>query len=127
MAFLLLLLSSGLTIVHHACEMETRLCCAAMQFPGTMDGAKPSHGLALSSVPMSCCRNLVAGGLTTINALIEKQTKTEDQKLDLAPVLCDLSTVSAVRPVSPRFSLPLSEWNDPPPVEKYVLFASLLI
>ena len=126
-AVLLLAVSSGFTVAHHACQMEQKQCCDSMPFGGPMGGALPSPGPSVGSAAMSCCLSVVGGGLNNLTALFEKQIKIESQKSTLIPLHLDFVACASQPNVEVQFLTQSSQAASPPSVEKYVLFASLLI
>jgi hypothetical protein len=76
---------------------------------------------------MACCANTLIGGLNSLTALFEKQIKTGDQKLLVAPLHMDYSALISHPSTEIRFFTQRIQAASPPSVEKYVLFASLLI
>lgn len=126
-AVLMLAVSSGFTVAHHACQMEQKQCCDSMPSGGTMDGTSPSQGPSVGSTATSCCVSIVSGGSYNFTALFEKQSKIESQKFTLAPLQSDFVACPSRANVDVQFLTQSSQAASPPSVEKYVLFASLLI
>ncbi len=127
LALVLLAVSSGFTVAHHSCLMKQSQCCDAVASGGPMGNSRPIDGTSISRPSLSCCATTVSGGLSAILALIEKQSSAVDHRLTVAQLHFDFS---------PLFSSPTTEYthftqglqtSPPPSVEKYVLFASLLI
>jgi len=107
--------------------MEQRQCCDTMASGGRMDATLPSEGASIEQAIMACCTNAITGGLHNLTALFEKQSKTEDQKLSPAISERDLSSQFSYPATEIRFFIQRTQAASPPSVEKYVLFASLLI
>ena len=126
-ALLLLAVSSGFTVVHHACLMEQRQCCDAMASGGPMSSAAPSDGPSIQQASMSCCTSTISGGPNNLTALFEKQGKTEYQRLTVAPLVLDFSSWFSHPNTQVPFFAQRTQAASPPSVEKYLLFASLLI
>ena len=126
-AALVLAVSSGFTVAHHACLMEQKQCCDSMPSGGPMGNTTPSQGPSIEQASMSCCASTISGGLSNITALFEKQSKTGDQKLTVIPFHLDFSTQLSHPSTDIRFFTQRIQAASPPSVEKYVLFASLLI
>lgn len=126
-AVILLGVSSGFTIAHHACQMEQKPCCDSMPSGGPMGLALPSQGPSVGNAGMSCCASTISGGLSNLTALFEKQSKTGDQKLTVIPFHLDFSTQLSHPSTEIRFFTQRTQAASPPSVEKYVLFESLLI
>ena len=128
-AFLFLVASSGFTTLLHICTMEAAECCDP-------SGASDHHGCPSEPIdqPISgssiqnvddCHINSVVGGLASLQALLEKDIKTQNS--DILSVL--ISTFVPVAPISNTSSLtyPYSQSVSPPSVEKYVLNETFLI
>jgi hypothetical protein len=126
-ATLLLAVSSGFTVAHHTCLMEQKQCCDSMPSGGPMSGTTPSQGSSIEQASMSCCASTIIGGPNNLTALFEKQSKSSDQKLIVAPVHIDYSALISHPPTEVFFLTHRTQAASPPSVEKYVLFSSLLI
>ncbi len=128
-AFLFFVASSGFTTLLHICTMEASECCdtsgasdhAACPNP---EKSSPVAGTAIKNAD-DCHINAVAGGLSAIQALLEKDGKT--QKVVVLSVLA--STFVSLAPINntSSFTYSYSEGVSPPSVEKYVLNETFLI
>ena len=92
-----------------------------------MGSRTPSDGPSIQQANMSCCTSTISGGLNNLTALFEKQSKTEYQKLTVAPLVLNFSAWFSHPNTEAPFFAQRTQVALPPSVEKYVLFASLLI
>ena len=127
-AAVLLVASSGFTIVLHSCLMEGASCCDAMAAGGPMHAGRDraADGVHLSKVPSSCCESTLVGGLNGSTAAIENQAAPHDLKGVLAVAGPALSGGQA-EAGSPILAFRQFRPPDPPPCGLYISNAALLI
>lgn len=143
MAVLFFVGTSGFTaILEHCCcseesakHMEADKCLepsAMMEHTETdhassMEECLPPTSPTIAATGNACHTKIVAGGLSSLLSLLEKEIKLQDSKLQIGNL--SLSVSDLVIPVTTTAksysSLNLS--SSPPSVEKYVLNASFLI
>jgi hypothetical protein len=128
-AFLFFIASSGFTTILHICTMEASECCDTSGASGHQACPNPEMSSPVSSASIQnaddCHINAVAGGLSAIQALLEKDSKT--QNVEVLSVLA--STFVSLAPVNNTswFTYSFTESVSPPSVEKYVLNETFLI
>lgn len=127
-AFVFFLASSGFTTILHICAMEACECCdtsGARDHDACPDKpALPVAGTSIQNVD-DCHINAVAGGLSAIQALLEKDIKA--QNVNTLSVLISTFVSLAPSTNTSSFTYSYSESVSPPSVEKYILNATLLI
>lgn len=128
LASLVIVASSGATVLLHRCQMEAASCCAP-NLPSEQDGCE--EPVAAQSGPVfksdfTCHVNVIVGGLALKQALLEKGNK---QSSDVG-VVVQVATFflrGLVRSENPSYAFFAARTVSPPSVEKYVLFDSFLI
>ncbi len=126
-AVFLLAVSSGFTVVHQACFMETMSCCGTMDAGGPMHNNVPSRGPSVAQTDMPCCTSRISGGLVNLIALFEKQNYSDHQKFTVVPLHVDFFPTIPCLNSETSYSTESTRTSSPQPVGKYVLFASFLI
>jgi hypothetical protein len=128
LAVVLILASSGFTMVLHSCLMKDMACCGTMMAVGPMTSrsGESAEGATLVKKASSCCENTVVGGLNTSVATLESQKAPVHQKIFLVAVNPDLPggqqndrpSIVTLRHLRP---------SDSPPTPIYLSNAALLI
>ncbi len=119
---LFLLSSMGFTAMSHACLMGGTVCCDKAS--NSLDAGRQ----AVRSNMNDCCRTKLLGGLNTTPALIEKSLESQKQTADHIGAQIQVSGGSSDYAASQSHLLhPLTLRISHASVEKYVLFATLLI
>lgn len=127
-AFLLFVASSGFTTILHVCSMEASECCdtsgAGNHHACTnAEESPPAGGTSVRNAD-GCHINAVAGGLSAIQALHEKESKGPNVHV----LLVLMSTFVSLAPSTiASFTYSHPEVVSPPSVEKYVLNETFLI
>jgi hypothetical protein len=128
LAVVLIVASSGFTMVLHSCLMKDAACCGTMMAGGPMtsrSGAS-SEGATLMKNASSCCENTVVGGLNPATATLEGQKAPVHPKIVLAAVNPDLP--DGQQNDCPSFvTLRHLRPTDSPPTGLYLSNAALLI
>jgi hypothetical protein len=127
--FLFLVASSGFTTMLHLCTMEASECCDASGASNhhacpDAENTSPVAGASVHNVD-GCHINSVAGGLSTIQALLEKDSKA--QNVHILSVLISTIVSLPASTNTPSFTYSYLESVSPPSVEKYVLNDTFLI
>lgn len=125
-AFLMVLSSSGFTVVLHSCLMAERSCCSA-----SMTGHMAGDEGAIPGKPelkndMSCCSTTVAGGVNS-NPIVTGTLQPALAHLDLVALLPPMVSSGGQCIASHSTFFLSSTAASPPSVEKYVLNSSFLI
>jgi hypothetical protein len=121
--------SSGYTVILHICAMGACECsdtpdasdddaCTNKQLP------LPVAGMSIHNVD-NCHKNAVVDGSDIVQALVEKDSKT--QYVKVLSLLTSTFVSPALSNTSSWFTYSYLERVSPPSVEKYVLNATLLI
>ena len=126
-ALILFAVSSGFTLAHHSCVMEGMKCCQTMAMGGTMDAERQGHNSWIAQGSALCCVNSISGGLTGFTAIPEMLTKVDIQKCVLTQLAADFSNKITHQDTKLPHFIQSTQTTSPPPVEKYILYASLLI
>jgi hypothetical protein len=131
--FLLLffLANSGLTVVLYHCTMGDLDCCRKSDEEmscacNTMNLPQSPCGPAVTSGD-ACQPKIVAGGLKTDPAVVEKESPARVIKVDLVPAFTPNSQLSTASLPVQSSSLAAIQNILPPAVETYVLNSTLLI
>lgn len=128
--FLFIVASSGFTSVLHICSMQASECCDPSgasdhhACPNDEEQPSPVAGASIQNVD-DCHINSVVGGLSAIQALLEKDSQI--QKVEVLSILT--SVFASLEPVNntSSFTYSFTESVSPPSVEKYVLNETFLI
>lgn len=128
-AILFFIASSGFTTILHICTMEASECCdpsGASDHHACPDeeSSSPVAGASITGVN-DCHINAVVGGLSAIQALLEKDSKVQNISVLALLVPTFVSFASSINTSS--FTYSYSETVSPPSVEKYVLNETFLI
>ena len=119
---------SGFTAIVRVCTMKPMACCMG---PGQMsnrtcDNGSPSvPGKAVFSNSV-CHVDLVAGGLNSVQGLVEKDAHSPVKTVAAAFLAPYAQDVAFNRSDDVSFAL-INQISPPPAVEKYILTASFLI
>ena len=129
-AILFFMASSGFTTILHICAMEASECCDTSgasnhhACPSDEETPSPVAGTSIQNAD-DCHINAVAGGLSAIQALLEKDIKA--QNLNALSVLISTFVSLAPNTNTSSFTYSYSERVSPPSVEKHVLNETFLI
>lgn len=129
-AFLFFVTSSGFTTMLHICSMQASECCDPSgasdhhACPNEEEKPAPVAGESIQGVD-DCHVNTVVGGLSAIQALLEKDSKVQNDS-NHAPLV---STFVSLVPSTSTSVVSYSSTENvtPPSVEKYVLNETFLI
>jgi|SRR3989338_883441 len=128
LAFLVMIASSGATVILHRCQMEEASCCSKI-YTVKHDGcdqripAQPGHSV---KPEITCHTNVLAGGLALKQALLEKGNRQESNVV-VIPFAVAPSFPRLVRAASPSYSSFVAQTIHAPSVDRYILFDSFLI
>jgi hypothetical protein len=135
-AVLFFLSSAGFTTILHYCCHDESDDEPAHEVEATVDehshsheggGTVPLNGQSLSGPGNGCHRQVVAGGLDDILALVEKPSPAGTAKPNSAHSSVSAVVISTSAARHAHFSFLFQKRVFPPPVEKYVLNETFLI
>ncbi len=121
--------SSGATTVVHTCILVKADCCApapSANHDGCQQSALPASAPLLKA-DLTCHTNTLVGGVALKLALVEKENKSQQNKISVAFVLPSSFGFSNTVLAPSRYLFTLAASHSPPSVEKYVLNSSFLI
>lgn len=128
LAVLVLAASSGATTVLHRCQMEVASCCSSNRHANddACDQPIASPTGHFFESDFTCHIDVVVGGVTLMQALLEKEHRPETN-IAVIPNIVSLSSSSLLQADSPSHTLLVAQTISPPSVDRYVLFNSFLI
>jgi hypothetical protein len=127
LAVLVLTASSGATVVLHRCQMQGGSCCCPNR--NANDACDQPVALAPGQsfrADFTCHANVVVGGVALIQALVERESKSESN-VAVFPSIESLSSISLLQANSYSHNLLLINAVSPPSVDRYALIGSFLI
>jgi len=125
---LFFLSSTGFTSILNICAMEAAKCCGTSgrsDHEACHNESPPVSGVSVKD-RFECQVNIVAGGLSGVSGLIEKEIKQRTETTEFV-VIALSETAEASFAASTLLSLNHTTNTSPPSVEKYVLNSTFLI